>query len=333
MTRVLLTGASGFAGSHILRHLLSETDWQITCPVTFRHRGNPERIASALRNDDGWHDRVDVVVHDLTAPFPPVGMKIGYCDYVIAMASESHVDRSIEHPVPFIRNNIDVALSVLEYAREHRPEKVIIFSTDEVYGAVEQGGIPHPEWSPILPSNPYAASKACQEAVATSYWRTYGIPVVIVNSMNLIGETQDPEKFLPMVLSKVMRGEVVQIHGVPRDIGSRNFIHARSVADALLFLLRRPEIGMFPAQRRPDRWHVAGDRLTNLELALRIAIAADMPLRYELTDFHSARPGHDPHYSLDASKIAEAGWKAPVPFSEGLERTVAWTLDHREWLA
>jgi dTDP-glucose 4,6-dehydratase len=136
-----------------------------------------------------------------------------------------------------------------------------------------------------------------------------------------------------MVLSKVMKGEVIQIHGQPRDIGSRNFIHARNVADAVLFLLRKPEAAAFPQQRRPDRWNVAGERLTNLELARQVAFAADRTLKYQLLDFHSARPGHDPHYSLDASKIAEAGWKAPVSFSEGLERTVAWTLQHPEWLA
>lgn len=330
MTRVLLTGSSGFAGSHVLRHLLAETDWEIVCPVTFRHRGNPRRIASALESRPEWHDRVSVIRHDLTAPFPPIGWSFGYCDYIVAMASESHVDRSIEDPAPFVRNNVDVALSVLEYARQAKPEKVIIFSTDEVYGAMEDD--PHPEWSPIIPSNPYSASKACQEAVAIAYWRTYGVPLMIVNSMNLIGEMQDPEKFLPMVLSKVMHDEVVPIHGVPRDIGSRNFIHARNVADALLFLLKRPVISTFPYERRPDRWHVAGDRLTNLELAAQVAKAANRKLKYQLTDFHSARPGHDPHYGLDATKIAAAGWKAPVPFEEGLARTVAWTLDHPEWL-
>lgn len=332
MTRVLLTGAGGFAGSHVLRHLLTETSWDVACPVTFRHRGNPARIESTLRSDDHWHDRVDVFMHDLTAPLPRLASRAGDCDYVIAMASESHVDRSIADPVPFVRNNTDLILTTLEYARETRPRAVIVFSTDEVYGPMT-GGQPHAEWSPVMPSNPYAASKACQEAIAVSYWRTYGVPVVIVNSMNLIGEMQDPEKFLPMVISRVRAGETVTIHGVPGDIGSRYFIHARNVADALLHILTGTSPATFPAARRPDRYNVVGERRTNLELAQMTADVMGLPLRYELTDFHSARPGHDPHYGLDGAKLASTGWKPPVPLAESLERTVRWSLSHPEWLA
>jgi len=330
MTRVLLTGAGGFAGSHVLRHLLTETDWEIVCPVTFRHHGNPARIASALEGNGAWHQRTQVIMHDLTAPFPGIADRVARCDHVIAMASESHVDRSIATPVPFIRNNTDVILSTLEYARAVQPESVIVFSTDEVYGPMA-GNEPHAEWAPVLPSNPYSASKAAQEAIAISYWRTYGVPVVLANSMNLIGEMQDPEKFLPMVISEILRGGTVPIHGTPGNIGSRFFIHARNVADALLFLLRQP-VAMFPGHDRPGRWNVAGERLTNLDLAVAAAAIMGRELNYRLTDFHSARPGHDPHYGLDGAKLAAAGWKPPQPFAESLERTVRWSLDHPEWL-
>lgn len=330
MTKVLLTGAAGFLGAHVLRHLLAETDWEIICPVTFRHRGNSWRIASSIQGNDQWHRRVSVVMHDLTAPLPGLASQVGRCSYVIALASESHVDRSITDPAAFTRNNVDVMLTTLEYARRASPHQVIVFSTDEVYGPVSDG-VPHAEWSPVLPSNPYSASKACQEAIAIAYWRTYGLPVTLVNSMNIIGEMQDPEKYLPMVMSKVTRGETVTVHGVPGDIGSRFFIHARNVASALLFLLGQPA-ARFPAAGRPDRWNVAGEQRTNLELAQMTADIMGLPLHYELTDFHSARPGHDPHYGLDGSKLAAAGWKAPVPFAEALERTVRWTLAHPEWL-
>jgi dTDP-glucose 4,6-dehydratase len=331
MKRGLLTGAAGFAGSHVLRHLLAETDWEIVCPVTFRHRGNSDRIASALEGNDARHRRVRVVMHDLTAPFPDIADRAGRCDYVIAMASESHVDRSIADPVPFIRNNADVILSTLEYARAVRPETVIVFSTDEVYGPMAADE-PHAEWSPVLPSNPYSASKACQEAIAVSYWRTYGVPVVIVNSMNLIGQMQDPEKFLPMVISRVLAGETVTIHGTPGDIGSRYFIHARNVADAVLFLAGQP-VPRFPDAARPGRWNVAGERLTNLDLAQQAAAVLGRELNFSLTDFHSARPGHDPHYGLDGSKLAAAGWKPPVPFAGSLAATVRWYQASPEWLA
>jgi dTDP-glucose 4,6-dehydratase len=331
--RVLLTGSGGFFGAHVLRHLLMETDWEIVCPVTFRHKGNSGRIASSLQDRDEWHQRVRVIMHDLSAPFPVLGDRVGRCDYVIALAAESHVDRSIAEPVPFIRNNVDVALSILEYARQAAPSSVVMFSTDEVYGPMLDG-VPHAEWSPILPSNPYAASKACQEAAAVSYWRTYGVPVAIVNSMNLIGEMQDPEKFLPKVIRAVLAGDSVPIHGVPGDIGSRFFIHARNAADALLYILTAlPPPPLFPAASRPDRWNVVGEvRLTNLELAQMIAAAVGKPLAYELVDFHSARPGHDPHYGLDGARLAAAGWKPPMGFAESLERAVRWSLAHPQWL-
>ena len=124
------------------------------------------------------------------------------------------------------------------------------------------------------------------------------------------------------------------MHGRPGDIGTRHYLHARNLADALLFILRDlPPAALYPDAAQPDRYNVAGpDRVSNLELAQMAARAAGGRLRFELTDFHSARPGHDPHYGLDGSKLAAAGWKPPVGFAESLERTVRWTLSHPEWL-
>lgn len=143
--------------------------------------GTPERIERALRDNPQWKSRVKVITHDLIAPFTETTKKrIGKVDYIVNFAAESHVERSITDPVPFIHNNVKVATTMLEFAREAKPEVFIQISTDEVYGAAPQG-VNHKEWSPILPSNPYSASKACQEAIAISYWRTYGVPVVITN--------------------------------------------------------------------------------------------------------------------------------------------------------
>lgn len=356
MTRVLLTGAGGFVGHHFLEHLLATTDWGIVATGSFRHRGKTDRIVQVLDGHPSWRGRVDVLTHELTAPFSTQAMyRIGSPDYIIAMASESHVDRSISDPVPFVRNNVDVILSTLELARVVQPKAVIVVSTDEVYGPVRGEftqadtmgklhavrGMPHQEWSPIIPSNPYSASKAAQEAIAISYWRTYGVPVILTNTMNIIGERQDPEKFLPMLIRRISRGETVTIHGRARgstlgsraEIGTRHYLHARNAASAWLFLLEKTVPDRYPDADRPARWNVAGpEPVSNLELALAVASVIGKPLNYELVDFHSARPGHDAHYGLDPGKLAQAGWKPPVDFRESLERTVRWTLANREWL-
>jgi len=346
MPHVILTGAAGFVGSHVLRHLLTETDWTIACPVSFRHKGVPERIGVALSDHQEWWPRISIVSCDLAAPVGDQTMRrldADRCRYLLNVASESHVDRSISDPVPFVENNVSLALNVLEAARRMPQLQVMIqVSTDEVYGPAPDGHR-HREWETVLPSNPYSASKAAQEAIAVSYWRTFGVPLILTNTMNIIGETQDPEKFIPMTLARVMKGEKVPIHAsADGRIGSRFYLHARNQADALLWLLREVQSGTYdsisalcwsPAADRPGRFHVVGEReVDNLEMARMVADAAGKDLNYELVDFHSSRPGHDLRYALDGDWLASLGWHAPIPLEDSLRRTVAWTLDHSEWL-
>lgn len=332
--KILITGAGGFLGHHLLEHVLATTGWDITATDSFRHKGKIDRIAGVLGGHPQWRRRLTVITHDLAAPFTPAtAARIGAVDYLIAMASESHVDRSIADPVPFAVNNVQVILNTLELARRLQPRTLVVVSTDEVYGPVEAGSAGHREWAPTLPSNPYAASKAAQEALAIAYWRSYGLPVVIVNCMNLFGERQDVEKFLPKTIRAVRDGGTVPIHGRPGDIGTRHYLHARNLADALCFILRELPPAQFPAADRPDRYNIAGpEPVSNLALAQEVAAVMRADLVYELVDFHAARPGHDPHYGLDPAKLAAAGWKLPIGFREALERTVLWTLNHPEWL-
>lgn len=252
------------------------------------------------------------------------------------MASESHVDRSITDPRPFVENNVALVLTLLEYIREYPVEKFLHVSTDEVYGPAPQGH-DHKEGEPHRPSNPYSASKSAQEAIVYSYWRTYGLPCAISNTMNIIGERQDPEKFVPLVLKKVLRGETVDIHASPDGRpGSRFYLHARNQADALVFLLMCEPFARYDHRYLPDiqRFNVVGEtELDNLQMARLIAEYAGRELFWSLTDFHSSRPGHDLRYALDGTKMShQLGWKPPVPLFESLRRTIEWTVKNPEWL-
>jgi dTDP-glucose 4,6-dehydratase len=331
---ILLTGASGFVGSHTLRHFLLNTDWNIVCPVTFRHKGMQDRISLAMSGIDGAKERVKLVKCDISYPISSITKKeIGEIDYVFNVASESHVDRSISEPGPFIVNNVSLICNILDWAKEIGVKKFIHVSTDEVYGPAAPGH-DHKEWEDIyLPSNPYSASKAAQESVAFSYWRTYGMPIAITNTMNIIGEMQDPEKFIPMVIKKVLSGEEVTIHGSSDgQIGSRFYLHARNQSDALLHISSM-DFKTYGESSLPLKYHVVGEKeLSNLEMAELIATILGKKLNYKIVDFHSARPGHDLRYGLDGTKLAESGWKHPISLEDSLSKTVDWYLNNPNWL-
>lgn len=332
MKRVILTGASGFFGSHLLRHLMVNTDWEFICPCSWEHKGTPERVLNAINGLDA--DRVRVITHDLSTPFTEQTKKsFGKIDYILNIASNSHVDRSITDPVPFIEGNVSLAVNMLELARELKPELFLQFSTDEVYGQAPIG-IDHAEWSTILPSNPYSASKACQEAIAISYWRTYGVPVIITNTMNLFGETQDAEKYVAQLIKKINNDDTVTVHGSEGNIGSRYYLHARNGADAVLFIVNNVKpIQYQDGVDRPERFNIVGDiEMDNLELAKLVAKMLGKELKYQLEEFHASRPGHDRRYALDGTKLKELGWNAPMDFEESLKNTINWTLKNPEWL-
>ena len=332
---MLITGVGGFIASHTVEHILKNTRWSIVGIDSFRHKGDPIRVTDIEAYDPS---RMSIHHADLAAPLGHrLEGRLGPIDYILNIASESHVDRSIVDPVPFVSNNVNIALQVMELARRVRPEVFIQVSTDEVYGPASRGQ-DHAEWSPIIPSNPYSASKAAQEAIAISYWRTYGVPVVITNTMNNFGERQDPEKFIPKAIRAILAGATVTVHGTTGAIGSRFYLHARNHADALLHILEHVPPARYgtPGVDRPDRYNVVGEReLNNLELAQFIARVLGRPLKYELVDFHSTRPGHDLRYALDGRKLQGFGWRPPVPFEASLRKTIEWSVrpENVEWLS
>ena len=252
------------------------------------------------------------------------------------MASLSDVEASIQDPVPFVQNNVNVVLYLLELAREVKPEVFIQISTDEVYGAsASKFGDLRKEWDAIIPSNPYAASKAAQEAIAISYWRTYGVPLIITNTMNNFSEYQQSNKYPVIIQKALMKGEEITIHGKQGFIGSRSYIHSRNFADAVLFLIKNctPHAHVPNSADRPDRFNISGDKqLDNLELAQLIATLMGKKLKYKLADSLSTRPGHDPHYGLDSTKLHSKGWKPPLTFEDSLKKTIEWQMEHPMWI-
>lgn len=328
--RVLVTGAAGFIGHHLIEHILKTTDWDVVGMASFRHRGCPLRLAHLH-----GHPQLDIVHHDLAAPISErLAVRIGPVDYVLNLASESSVEHSIADPVACVENNTRVALHMLEYARVARPRLFVQISTDEVYGPAPAGYASR-EWDAIKPSNPYSASKAAQEALTFAWWRTWQVPVVVTTTMNVLGERQGPEKLVPTVIRSVSGGVTVPIYSAGGVPGSRFWLHARNQADALLFLCRQLDgrLPMYPDATEPARYNIVGEReVSNLAMAEMIAEAIGKPLRHELVDFHASRPGHDLRYALDGTKLAGLGWRAPMPLDECIRRTVAWTLAHPEWL-
>lgn len=342
MTRVILTGAGGFIGHHTLGHLLKHTDWDIVCLDSFRSKGMSSRIREILEENESARERVDVIYHDLKAPIDTITAKrIGDVDFIINMASESHVDRSIKEPRPFVENNVLLCLTMLDYARELPNLKLFLqVSTDEVYGPTVNG-VDHKEYDPVIPSNPYSASKAAQEAIAISYWRSYGLPVVITNTMNNIGERQDPEKFVPKIIKTLLAGDKVPVHAKQIDgewvAGSRGYLHALNHADAILFILNNyHKHGPIASEdlTRPLRFHVPGSEQVGNDKMVDL-VASYMGLasgQIEYQDYNEARPGHDPNYGLDPGTLQEWGWVAPLGFEEAIQQTVEWTLKNPIWV-
>lgn len=348
LKRVLLTGIGGSIGIHTLSQIMKNTDWHVVGVDSFRHKGWCDRLSTHFSTHQQDISRVTIVTHDLSAPFSDLTKKkIGHIDYIINMASLSDVEASIQEPVPFVMNNVALVLNMLEYARDiwglrngntTPPEGTafIQISTDEVYGPTTGKDDGFKEWAAKVPSNPYAASKSCQEELAIAWWRANGVPLIITNTMNNFGEMQQSSKYPVMIQKAVANGETLTIHGGENgDIGSRSYIHSQNFANALIYLLEnvKPHRHVPGAVDKPDRYHIAGDKqVDNLELAQAISSIMEKPLHYEIVDFHKTRPGHDPHYGLNASKIAELGWKSPISFEESLANTIKWQTAHPEWI-
>ena len=326
--RLLLTGGCGFIGHHTIQHFMEETDWDIVVLDRLSYAGNQNFITDIDTYED-WKHRLYFVYHDFRSPFSEQTKNlIGPIDYLVHMGAESHVDRSIDDPMPFAESNVIGTVNVLDLAKDIEVEKMLYISTDEVYGPAIDGHL-HKEGEPHRPSNPYSASKSGAEAFCYAYWNTYDLPVMISNTMNNIAERQHPEKFLPKTVKRLLKGDPMIVHckkedGEIVDISSRCWLHARNHADGILFLLEHGEPG--------ERYNISGEWADVEMMVLKVAEILGVEAKIEYEDFHSFRPGHDMHYGLDNTKMKEMGWTPPMTLDESLENTVLWMKNNPKWV-
>ena len=323
---ILITGGCGFIGHAMVEHFVRKTKANVKIIDKLSYSSNG---LERLRDIDLLENkRVQIFTFDLINEISE-GLKqeLGEIHYIIHLAAESHVDNSIKEPVKFILNNVKSTLSILEFSRQCKKlEKIFYFSTDEVYGSAENG-IFYKETDRHKPTNPYSASKSCGEQIAVSYENTYNIPLIIVNSMNCMGQRQCVEKFIPKCIKYILEDKTIEIHADKecKVSGSRYYIHIRNIADAILFLIFNGKIG--------ELYNITGEKeISNLEMAQFISKTLEKPLKYKLVNFHEERPGHDLRYALDGTKLFNLGFKLPVNFEESLKHTVLWTEQNRKWL-
>jgi dTDP-glucose 4,6-dehydratase len=335
---ILITGGAGFIAHHLVDKVLSETDWRIVTLDRLDYSGNLNRLHEVIMNyPQSTRKRVRVVHHDLKAELnPQIRSMIGKVDLIAHLAAGSHVDRSISYPMEFVLDNVVGTVNLMDYARNlDSLDLFVYFSTDEVFGPAPPG-ISYKELDRYNSTNPYSATKAAAEEMVVAYENTYGLPAIITHTMNVFGERQHPEKYIPICIKRIRDNEKITVHSNPEKTkaGSRHYIHAKDVADAIMFLY---DYDLTTLEKdyggaKCQKFNIVGSmEINNLELAQFIADVQEKPLNYEMVDFHSSRPGHDLRYSLDGTKMKRMGWE-PKSVLDRLAEVVHWTLKNDRWL-
>lgn len=329
---LLITGGAGFIGSALVRHLIQCSEDRVVVVDKLTYAGSLASLSPVAQSPRFHFQQRDI------ADYPAIRMLLAehQPQAIIHLAAESHVDRSIEGPAPFIHTNIVGTYTLLEAALAYwrkLPEaarqafRFLHVSTDEVFGALGASGA-FTETSPYDPRSPYAASKAAADHLARAWWHTYGLPVIITNSSNNYGPYQFPEKLIPLTILKALKNEPIPLYGKGDNV--RDWLY---VTDHVLGLLAALDRG------RPGQSYLFGGRCERTNLEVVRAVCAILDERCPQAAPHEAlirfvpdRPGHDFRYAIDPTKAErELAWQAQVPFEQGLRQTVAWYLERRDW--
>jgi dTDP-glucose 4,6-dehydratase len=336
MSTVLITGGAGFIGSAVVRHLAAHTDVKVVNVDKLTYAGNPESLAGATDPARYSFERLDICDRQaLSAVFDH-----HQPNAVMHLAAESHVDRSIDAPEDFLQTNVIGTAMVLQAAlRYHRDLpaerardfRVLHVSTDEVYGDLADSGGFFTETTSYAPSSPYSATKAGSDHLARAWHRTYGLPVIVTNCSNNYGPCQFPEKLIPHMVLNALAGKPLPVYGKGTQV--RDWLYVEDHARALLTVLSKGVVG--------ETYNIGGhNEQRNIDVVCAIcallekhAPRAGGTAPYEsLITFVTDRPGHDTRYAIDAGKIErELGWAPEETFETGLEKTVRWYLNNRQW--
>lgn len=313
MKHLLVTGGAGFIGSNFVRYMLGRhDDIKITVFDALTYAGHLENLEDV--KDDPMFA---FVKGDIRNP-EDVAKPVEEADIVINFAAESHVDRSIHDAENTITTNVNGVFVLCEAAKQYGVERFIQISTDEVYGDIDEGF--SQETDPVCPNSPYSAGKAGGELLARSYWRTYGLPVIVTRGSNTYGPYQQPEKLVPLFVSNAIEGKPLPVYGDGMQV--RDWLHVLDHCSGVETVMLKGKSG--------EVYNIGGDnQKPNIEIVKIILEVTGKDT--DLIKYVEDRPGHDRRYALDSAKLLSMGWPRVHDFDAAIRETIRWYMEHEDW--